>query len=71
MGRVSESVLPVPSTAALVADEPSPWAKHRVILAFWLLGMCNNYVYVIMLSAAHDVISKVEEEVRMKQGNSF
>ncbi|CAI5449929.1 unnamed protein product [Caenorhabditis angaria] len=28
----------------------------RNILAFWLLGLCNNYGYVIMLSAAEDIL---------------
>ncbi|KAM7386115.1 hypothetical protein PAMA_008974 [Pampus argenteus] len=26
--------------------------------AFWLLGLCNNFAYVIMLSAAHDILKK-------------
>lgn len=28
----------------------------RDLTAFWLLGLCNNYGYVVMLSAAHDII---------------
>ncbi|XP_034279277.1 battenin [Pantherophis guttatus] len=24
---------------------------------FWLLGLCNNFAYVVMLSAAHDILS--------------
>merc|ERR1719322_2378109 len=28
----------------------------RNILGFWLLGIFNNYSYVIMLSAAHDLL---------------
>ncbi|KAK6626469.1 hypothetical protein RUM44_008942 [Polyplax serrata] len=32
----------------------------RIVTAFWLLGLCNNYIYVIMLSAAHDIIHRVE-----------
>lgn len=35
----------------------------RIVVAFWILGMCNNYIYVIMLSAAHDIITKVEKVV--------
>ena len=27
-------------------------------IGFWLLGLCNNYAYVIMLSAAHDLLEK-------------
>ncbi|TDH03480.1 hypothetical protein EPR50_G00163790 [Perca flavescens] len=27
---------------------------------FWLLGLCNNFAYVVMLSAAHDILTKQE-----------
>ncbi|XP_034749421.1 battenin [Etheostoma cragini] len=27
---------------------------------FWLLGLCNNFAYVVMLSAAHDILNKQE-----------
>ncbi|KAJ8250908.1 hypothetical protein GJAV_G00214640 [Gymnothorax javanicus] len=30
----------------------------RNIIAFWLLGLCNNFAYVVMLSAAHDVLKQ-------------
>ncbi|XP_046596829.1 battenin isoform X1 [Neodiprion lecontei] len=30
--------------------------KWRNLIAFWILGLCNNYGYVVMLSAAHDII---------------
>lgn len=26
------------------------------LIAFWLLGLCNNFGYVIMLSAAKDIL---------------
>ncbi|CAB3396523.1 unnamed protein product [Caenorhabditis bovis] len=32
------------------------WGNIRNIAAFWLLGLCNNYGYVIMLSAAEDIL---------------
>ncbi|CEF67651.1 Battenin [Strongyloides ratti] len=28
------------------------------LIAFWLLGLCNNFAYVIMLSAAKDILEK-------------
>ncbi|XP_054851524.1 battenin [Eublepharis macularius] len=31
--------------------------KWRNIAGFWLLGLCNNFAYVVMLSAAHDILS--------------
>lgn len=35
----------------------------RDLVAYWLLGLCNNYGYVVMLTAAHDIISAFESEV--------
>lgn len=32
--------------------------KWRNTLGFWFLGMCNNYGYVVMLSAAIDIINR-------------
>lgn len=32
--------------------------KWRNTLSFWILGMCNNYGYVVMLSAAIDIINR-------------
>uniref|UniRef100_A0A4W6E4V7 Battenin n=1 Tax=Lates calcarifer TaxID=8187 RepID=A0A4W6E4V7_LATCA len=31
-------------------------------LCHWLLGLCNNFAYVVMLSAAHDILKKQESE---------
>ena len=33
-------------------------ARWRDLLAFWILGLCNNYGYVVMLSAAHDILTR-------------
>ncbi|XP_057318600.1 battenin [Microplitis mediator] len=33
-------------------------ARWRNFLAFWLIGLCNNYGYVVMLSAAHDILKE-------------
>ncbi|KAL6731853.1 hypothetical protein Aduo_002678 [Ancylostoma duodenale] len=32
------------------------WSTIRNIVAFWIFGLCNNYGYVIMLSAAEDIM---------------
>lgn len=32
-------------------------AKKRDLISFWILGLCNNYGYVVMLTAAMDIIS--------------
>lgn len=44
--------------------DPSRW---RDLTAYWILGLCNNYGYVVMLSAAHDIIGRFSgDEVRRK-----
>ncbi|CAI9556994.1 unnamed protein product, partial [Staurois parvus] len=40
-------------SAAPQAETGSHW---RNLAAFWLLGLCNNFAYVVMLSAAHDIL---------------
>ncbi|GAB1609705.1 battenin-like isoform X1 [Argonauta hians] len=30
----------------------------RNLVAFWIFGLCNNFAYVIMLSAAHDILKE-------------
>lgn len=34
---------------------PSPW---RNLVAYWILGLCNNYGYVVMLTAANDILAE-------------
>lgn len=44
------------------SNDPGRW---RDLTAYWILGLCNNYGYVVMLSAAHDIIGRFSgEEVR-------
>lgn len=43
---------PVVAAPAVVRD-PQLW---RDLVAYWFLGLCNNYGYVVMLSAAHDIL---------------
>lgn len=39
--------------------DPQRW---RDLTAYWILGLCNNYGYVVMLSAAHDIIGRFSGE---------
>ncbi|XP_068779359.1 battenin isoform X4 [Struthio camelus] len=41
-------------------EEPPepPGACWRDNAAFWILGLCNNFAYVVMLSAAHDILRR-------------
>lgn len=36
--------------------DPKDGQKWRDLVAYWILGLCNNYGYVVMLSAAHDIL---------------
>uniref|UniRef100_A0A4X2KPQ8 Battenin n=1 Tax=Vombatus ursinus TaxID=29139 RepID=A0A4X2KPQ8_VOMUR len=39
------------------SHEPETQSVHwRNLIGFWLLGLCNNFSYVVMLSAAHDIL---------------
>lgn len=35
----------------------------RDLTAYWILGLCNNYGYVVMVSAAHDIIAQFSNKV--------
>lgn len=32
----------------------------RNLCGFWILGLSNNYGFIVMLSGAHDIISQFE-----------
>jgi len=63
-GAMGEVTLSSPTTPTLsseyVIPPPPCLTKWRNIAGFWLLGLLNNYPYVIMLSAAFDIISSIE-----------
>lgn len=40
----------------------SDQGRWRDLTAYWVLGLCNNYGYVVMLSAAHDIITRLNPE---------
>ncbi|XP_002943037.3 battenin isoform X2 [Xenopus tropicalis] len=41
---------------------PQDSGPRRNLAAFWLLGLCNNFAYVVMLSAAHDILRTQSNE---------
>ncbi|XP_063453487.1 battenin isoform X10 [Pan paniscus] len=49
-----EETVPEPRLPLLDHHQGAHW-KNAV--GFWLLGLCNNFSYVVMLSAAHDILS--------------
>ncbi|ENN76755.1 hypothetical protein YQE_06596, partial [Dendroctonus ponderosae] len=40
--------------------------KIRSLVAYWILGLCNNYGYVVMLTAADDIIGNTESDSTSK-----
>ncbi|XP_055385595.1 battenin-like [Condylostylus longicornis] len=51
---------------SIKVKDPELW---RDLLAFWILGLCNNYGYKVMLSAAHDIIGKFDEHGDVSEQN--
>ncbi|XP_033744663.1 battenin-like [Pecten maximus] len=47
------SETPTQETSTMPNDIPH---RKRNLFGFWWLGLCNNFAYVIMLSAAHDIL---------------
>ncbi|XP_067647801.1 battenin-like [Eurosta solidaginis] len=49
-------------TGLPVSPHPIPKDRKqwRDLTAYWILGLCNNYGYVVMLSAAHDIIAQFQ-----------
>ncbi|KAL6476717.1 hypothetical protein MHYP_G00152160 [Metynnis hypsauchen] len=41
-------------------DTEDRFQRFRNQSGFWLLGLCNNFAYVVMLSAAHDILEQQE-----------
>lgn len=42
---------------------PKDKGLWRDLSAYWILGLCNNYGYVVMLSAAYDIIARFGPQV--------
>lgn len=48
--------------ADAVAERFKDTGRWRDLAAYWILGLCNNYGYVVMLSAAHDIIARFNDD---------
>ncbi|XP_057306909.1 battenin-like [Hydractinia symbiolongicarpus] len=44
---------------------------RRNLIAFWILGLCNNFGYVVMLSAAYNIMSVQNGEADTKKYPGF
>lgn len=43
-----------------IRETRSQPASKRDLISFWIFGLCNNYGYVVMLTAAMDIINSNE-----------
>lgn len=37
-------------------------SKMSTLVSFWILGLCNNFGYVVMLSSAHDILKSRSDD---------
>ncbi|XP_058462301.1 battenin [Malaya genurostris] len=42
------------------SERPRDRGLWRDLVAYWFLGLCNNYGYVVMLTAAHDILKELD-----------
>ncbi|XP_049817176.1 battenin-like isoform X2 [Aethina tumida] len=46
--------------------DKSKMTSFRCLIAYWILGLCNNYGYVVMLTAANDIIKEYSTSTEEK-----
>jgi battenin len=44
-----------------------PKNNVRDLVAYWIFGLCNNFGYVVMLTAAHAIIKELSGEKPVTQ----
>lgn len=42
---------------------PKDRGLWRDLTAYWIFGLCNNFGYVVMLTAAHNIINELSGEL--------
>lgn len=45
----------------VIKDKVHSGGLWRDLTAFWIFGLCNNFGYIVMLTAAHDIIADLAE----------
>ncbi|XP_042867177.1 battenin-like [Penaeus japonicus] len=41
--------------------------RHRDLLAYWLLGFCNNFTYWVMITAAYDLLTPETQQMYVER----
>ncbi|RZC35952.1 CLN3 domain containing protein, partial [Asbolus verrucosus] len=59
MTEYQSSDVILPAENKKLTTKKKPW---RALISYWILGLCNNYGYVVMLTAASDIIGENECE---------
>ncbi|XP_022105346.1 battenin-like [Acanthaster planci] len=54
-----------------LAEKGCKRALVRNLIAFWLLGLCNNYSFYVMLSAAYDILKKQPDATNVDPPDMF
>uniref|UniRef100_A0A0B6ZW08 Battenin n=2 Tax=Arion vulgaris TaxID=1028688 RepID=A0A0B6ZW08_9EUPU len=50
-----------PEMSNMASDRQVGKMGTRNMVSFWIFGLCNNFAYVVMLSAAHDILKEEEQ----------
>lgn len=56
--QINQNNRHIASNDSIITTPAGDVHKWRNILSFWILGLCNNYGFVVMLSAAYDIIKR-------------
>ncbi|KAL7030252.1 hypothetical protein ACKWTF_006589 [Chironomus riparius] len=51
-------------------EKHRPENNWRDLVSYWIFGLCNNFGYVVMLTAAHDILKELNGEQETHHGGS-
>lgn len=51
--------------------DPQVQSTVLTLASYWILGLCNNFGYVVMLSSAHDILNSKSEHSEHNQVSRY
>ncbi|KAJ1355403.1 hypothetical protein KIN20_012797 [Parelaphostrongylus tenuis] len=51
----------------MAPDKNTKWNEARNLISFWIFGMCNNFVFSLMLGAAQDILRRQRRSTHSTQ----
>ncbi|CAH1153453.1 unnamed protein product [Phaedon cochleariae] len=66
----SDALAPPSGTGQFISTPNTKTRRWRAFVAYWILGLCNNYGYVVMLTAASDIIANQSGESTSEENNN-